>query len=474
MKRKLLLIFFTLTALQGHSQTFQWVKRMIWADGIMTQNPVAVDSIGNVYTSGSYFGSQDLDPGPDTFLLSNGGSGYPEAYLQKLDSNGNFLWAGRMGGYDIREEPKAITVDRQGNIFSAGRFKGVYGIADFDPEPDTCAVNHPGSDFSIYLSKLDPDGHCVFAGSIEPTYDSSPFGVTSDDGGNLYMCGEFTGQADFDPGAGVITMTSPTFSFTDAFIVKMDPLGNAAWAKRLGGPGNDAATSIAVDDSGNVYVTGYFTRTVDFDPGPGTLNITAVDDSDIFVCKLNTAGDLVWARTMGGMYYDVGYSVAVDGEGNVYTTGYFQMTVDFDPGPDSMNLVSTGRSVYVQKMNSSGELRWAKMLGGGNGEAHSLALNGAGEMAVVGYFSLAGDFDPGPGVATLTPVASSDVFFAQLDTAGNFVWAKSIGELVVRIGHHYRGKRKFHLYSRKLLRNRRLRRRPWSDHDDRSFRILPG
>ena len=117
---------------------------------------------------------------------------------------------------------------------------------------------------------------------------------------------------------------------------------NVAWAKGMGGPGGDQGRSVAVDATGNVYTTGYFQGTVDFDPNAGVLNLTSAGAGDIFVSKLDATGNLVWAKAMGGSTDDTGYCIAVDGVGNVYTTGYFSGTVDFDPNAGVLNLTSVG------------------------------------------------------------------------------------------------------------------------------------
>jgi hypothetical protein len=95
------------------------------------------------------------------------------------------------------------------------------------------------------------------------------------------------------------------------------------WAKNLGGVSSDIAYSVTVDASGNVYTTGYFQGTSDFDPGSGTANLTAVGGQDIFVSKFDASGNFVWAKSMGGTSDEIGYYITVDASGNVYTTGYF-------------------------------------------------------------------------------------------------------------------------------------------------------
>jgi hypothetical protein len=101
---------------------------------------------------------------------------------------------------------------------------------------------------------------------------------------------------------------------------------NWLWAKSMGGTGNDYGYSIALDASGNVYTTGSFFGSVDFDPGIGTFNLTSAGSSDIFICKLNSSGNFVWVKSMGGTSGDWGRSIFIDISGNVLSTGYFNGT----------------------------------------------------------------------------------------------------------------------------------------------------
>ena len=175
--------------------------------------------------------------------------------------------------------------------------------------------------------------------------------VTSDAQGNVYSTGYFLGTVDFDPGVGVYPMSSN--GQQDIFISKLDGNGNFVWAKHIGGAGNDMCNAITLDMAGNIYLTGFFRNTVDFNPGAGTayLNTYASASQDIFICKLDTSGNFLWAKSFGGSgYYDsignmypavsVAYGIQTDELGYVYCAGSFLGSIDFNPDAGINNLVS--------------------------------------------------------------------------------------------------------------------------------------
>jgi hypothetical protein len=144
---------------------------------------------------------------------------------------------------------------------------------------------------------------------------------------------------------------------------------NFAWAKSFGSATYDEGWSIANDASGNVYTTGRFTSTVDFDPSPSTFTLAAVGQQDIFITKFDPSGNFVWAKSIGGNADDRGYSINIDNSGNILVTGIFVGLVDFDPSPATFTLNSFGgtqEDVFILKLNSSGNFVWAKQVGGNN------------------------------------------------------------------------------------------------------------
>ena len=390
---------------------------------------IAVDSSGNVYTTGSFSGTVDFDPGAGEANLASAGGN--DIFVSKLDSSGNFVWAKGLGGTS-GDDGFGIAVDSSGNVYTTGSF---FGTADFDPAAETTnPISSTGIERNIFVSKLDSDGNFVWAKGFGGASADVGRVIAVDSLGNVYTTGYFNGTVDFDPGAGEANLASA--GGFDGFVSKLNSSGNFVWAKGLGGISTDEGYSIAVDSSGNVYTTGYFRDTADFDPGAGVAALTSASAgvNEIFISKLDSSGNFVWAKGLGGTAADVGRSIAVDSSGNVYTTGYFIGTADFDPGVGVANLTSasgsggTDRDVFVSKLDSSGNFVWAKGLGGtAADESNSIAVDSSGNVYTTGSFNGTVDFDPGTGVENLTSAGGSDGFISKLDSSGNFVWAKRLG-----------------------------------------------
>ncbi len=330
----------------------------------------------------------------------------------------SFQWAKQLGGADY-DEGTSIVLDAAGNIYTTGGFEGT---ADFDPGPGTFNLTAVGG-ANVFVTKMDPSGNLLWAKQMGG---ASAYGlsIAVDPLGNVYTTGHFFNTVDFDPGAGTTLYTSA--GFYDVFVSKLDASGNFVWARQIGGTGQDYSNSICLDASGNVIITGSFSATVDFDPGAGTLNLTSAGSADIFICKLNASGSFVWANRMGGNFFDQSKSNVVDPAGNIYTTGYFSGTVDFDPGAGVFNLTGTGSEVFVSKLDATGNFVWAVKMGGNSADVgNSIALDGMGNVYTTGYFEGTADFDPGPGVFNLTGSGSWDCFISKLDASGNLVWARA-------------------------------------------------
>jgi hypothetical protein len=262
----------------------------------------------------------------------------------------------------------------------------------------------------------------------------TPRATVVDASGNVISTGLFKNTIDFDPGGGVSTLTSVNNPSTannqnDIFISKVDVNGNFVWAKQLAGIDLKDATAVGVDAAGNVYTTGFFYGTVDFDPGVGVSNLTSKGYNDIFISKLDASGNFVWAKQMGSLYGDNGYAITVDSAGNVFTTGSFSDTCDFDPNAGVSNMTAFVENIFISKLDTNGNFVWAKSMGGiAYNRGKAITLDATGNVYVGGTFGGTTDFDPNAGVANLTSVGSfggyEDMFILKLDLNGSYVWAK--------------------------------------------------
>lgn len=401
----------------GQNVKFDWVKKMgaqFYDQGIA----VATDNSGHVYTMGNFQGTSDFDPGAGTASLTS--TGFSDIYIQKLDTSGNFVWVKQLGGanwdYGI-----SMNLDASGNILLTGRFQGT---SDFDPGTGVANLTSNGS-YDIFVVKLDSSGSFQWAKQMGGTSDDVGTDVKADLSGNIYTTGRFRLSVDFDPSAGVDNIT--TNGSDDIFIQKLGPNGNYIWTKKIGGGNYDAGNSLEIDKNGNILTTGVFQSIVDFDPGAGTHNLTSggTTSQDVFILKLDSTGSFVWARAFGNNGGDRGIAIETDTTGNVYTTGLFSGTVDFDPGTSISNLTSVGNHDYfIQKLDTGGNFLWAGNIGG---DVYSLITDISGNVYLTGKFSGTADFNPGTGTTNLTSVGYDDIFIEKLSTNGNFLWVKRIG-----------------------------------------------
>lgn len=402
-----------------------------WADPLIgtlssTVNDIVLDASGNTYTIGNFDGTVDFDPGPGILNIATHGA--TDAYIVKIDPTDNLVWARTIGGVNA-DNGSAITTDAQGNIYAVGNF---IGTVDFDPGPGVFTMNAAVQD--LFVLKLDNTGSFVWVrqiGGANTAYIQSE-SVALDGSGNIYLAGDFDGTVDFDPGAGVTNLTG-----TDMFVCKLDPLGALVWTKQFGttAPHVQKANALALDAAGNLYTTGYFGVTVDFNPGPAVFNLTPVGAEDVFVCKLDNAGNFVTAFQVGGPLGEDSRSIAVDGLGNSYITGFSNGIADFDPSSGVFNLVSAGTSTFVAKYNTAGSLIWAKLYDGASFSVGSaIALDAQGYVYTTGVFGGTFDFDPGVGIYNLTATGIQSGFIAKLDPVGNFAWAKALNSSQIALG----------------------------------------
>ncbi|NOQ72934.1 MAG: hypothetical protein GQ574_13075 [Crocinitomix sp.] len=383
---------------------------------------VTTDGDGNIYSVGKFSGVGDFDPEIGGFILTSAGNA--DLFIQKVDPDGNLLWAHNIGGPYLEDLPR-VEVDQEGNVYFIGDFRETF---DFDPGPGVFNMESHGS-IDIFIQKLDSDGNFIWAkqiGGIEQDYVGD---LRFDNTGNLYITGGFRVEVDFNPGPGEHFISSN--GWYDVFLLKLTVDGNFVWAHGMGGVEPDFGTSLTIDTDGNPIIGGFFLGEIDLDPGPEVSSFTPVGYSDAFVEKFSPEGIMHWVKRIGGFHEDRVFGVTSDLDGNIYSTGFFNVEVDFDPGPEYYYLESVGLAdCFIQKLDADGEFVWAERYGSnGSDYAETISIDTSENIYSAGYFNSGDDlFDIDPTIDTLyvTGGIGNTSFIQKLDKDGGFVWGSSI------------------------------------------------
>jgi hypothetical protein len=319
----------------------------------------------------------------------------------------SFSWAKQLSNVT---SVHSICTDLQGNVLLGGTFEG--GM-DCDPGPGIFNITSGLNIYGTFLVKLNSAGSFIWGKNAGLAFGGSGGAMTMDPAGNSYIAGGLTINVN-----------------------KSDTAGNTIWAHTIAGAtvnDNGEISAISYDPAGFILLTGIFYGTIDFDPGPGTFNMSCQlgGTPNMFILKLDTAGNFVWARQLTGQTTAVrARGITVDAFGNVYSTGQFNDTVDFDPGPATYQLAGSSPSngaldMYISSLDNAGNFRWATRVGttaddGGN----AIVINSAGMLYIPGF--------------RFSPVAPYNwMLIVKADTMGNIVWNKTIagiGGAAVAIG----------------------------------------
>ena len=287
----------------------------------------------------------------------------------------------------------------------------------------------------IYVKSFSQNSSIEWAGKIGGNYNDGLLDLHIDSSGNLLTTGYFQVNADLDFGTGGYTLTG--VSGFDAFVAKYNNDGNILWGVKFAGTLDSFGFRINSDSQGNVYSAGKFFNTIDFNPGPGVYNLTATVGpyaiSDIYISKLDSNGNFVYAKKIGGLGVKDISDLKVDDLGNTYITGYFNKQTFFS---DSVSLIpfvgqDTIYDTFIAKYDTDGNLIWVKQIGSGSilQRSESLAIDSLGNLLVLGTFHEVTDFNP-DSIEThiLSPhlQGATDIYILKLDSSGNFIWVKNI------------------------------------------------
>lgn len=395
MKKICFLIVSNLICICLHAQNFQWAKRA----GLYAFDAgygVGTDNAGNVYIAGRFEMNANFG---GTYVKCVGGH---DIYIAKYSSSGAFKWV-RTAGSTSGDYAWAMAVDGAGNSYITGEMEQTTRFG-------SVALKSRGSN-DVFVAKYDTNGNLKWAKNLGGGGGSDRGKGISISGGSIYITGAFQG-GNF---SGVYL---PTSGSTDIFVAKMTTDGAFQWIKKAGGKGGDEGHAISNDQSGNVYVTGYFTGTANFS---GT-SITSKGSSDIFIAKYSPSGSLIWVKKAGGSANDAGNGIKVDNSGRVFITGGFRNTSAFG----SIILKSSGGNsdIFIACYNSSGTAVWAKKAGGwSNDTGKGIAVGGNSSVFITGNYGNSATF----GSKTITGSDATEIFVASYDASGNFRWVLKAG-----------------------------------------------
>lgn len=426
--------------------SIQWAARLGDSSGGTCRGySTATDSTGNVYVTGVYnFQITIYNASGTSFgTLANNGS-TNDVFIIKYNTNGAVQWATRIagGGGDIGY---SIAVDSSANVYVTGYYDSapatVYSVGD------VVFRTLGGGSGDVFIVKYNTSGTAQWSAILSSSAAADyGYGIQVDSSGNVYVTG-YAGatltifNANGSGTFGTLSQIGSNF----AFIVKYNTSGTCQWAARIvgtGGSGNIYGQALTVDTSGNVYLTGYYTGTVNIYSGGGVLFGTTLANSsadlyyDTYVIKYDTSGNVSWAtRITGTSGNKFGYGIGVDTSGNVYAVGTYargSITIYNVGGGTFGTLTNAGfNDAFIIKYNSTGTVQWATRIVGTSDEgALGIAVDTSANIYITGYYfsNPATIYNVGGTTfGTLTNIGSRDAYVVKYNTGGTAQWSSRIG-----------------------------------------------
>ncbi len=441
----------------SYSDVFIWKLNasgaLVWAKKIGGSTAhedawhIMLDSEGGIYVAGRFRGTVNFNPagtpasnmtGPTAGIAWNG-------FVLKLNSNGEFAWARQIPS-SAMSQARALAIDHNDNIYVTGFF-----IVTAYLNPGGAGGSITASTSNTYILKLRKNNDFMWVKTFTSAGENMAHHLALDAQANVYTTGHFRDATNFNPGTGTPFNMTPAGA-RDFYISKLDSNGNFGWAKQFKGanattpyngiwtPGVEQSPRIVADSAGNVYYTNHFVGTMDLNPGTANYSLTATGAGrDIFIVKLNTSGDFVWARktvdALGGLAES--NAISVDRYGNIFSTGYFGTgAANFDPG-GTFQLTSKGSfDIFLSKLDASGNFVSAAQMGGANWDEANHVLVQDTSLYLTGRFWDRADFDPHPVDSFMLNISGTqyNIFTVKLTdkclktateqhtTCGSFTW----------------------------------------------------
>lgn len=420
------LLFLIFIAPQVDAQTtFQWARQFS-GTGAVEAAGIAIDPNGYIYLVGNFRQVNDFDPGPGTVNLTPVSAFYTDVFITKLDPSGNLVWAKSFGG-TFDDAAVSVAVDDSGNVVIGGVF---FGTCDFNPSAATYNLTSTSNTNDAFIAKYDSSGNYKWARRLGNTgANESVKSIVIASNYDVIFGGELSGTIDFDPTAATANVASS--GGNDAYVARYTSLGTYVWAKKAGGSSAEVLNAVKLCANGDVLFTGSFNGTVDFDPSALTANLVSAGPANAFVARWSSSGTYVWAKSVAGFDAGAGTGLGEDNSGNIYISGNFVGTADFDPSGSTAYFTSAGSTdQFIWKLSSTGTYVFNKIIGSTLGDnISSMHVTPAGFITTTGGFSGTIDFDPNAGTNNLVSAGSGDIFIARYNNVGNLVFAYRIGDV---------------------------------------------
>lgn len=419
----LLAALFSIATLSAEAPAFRWAKRFGGED-FENGSSIVVDKLGYSYVTGyfqgeAYFGEHTLQ-----------GKGEADIFIAKVDRVGGVVWVRQIGGA-ADDYARSVALDGENNVYITGSFQSQK--IDFGDGK----IIERSSDSEIFVAKFNPENKLVWVRTAGSGPGGSGNDLALDLEGNVYVAGYFQGMGVF----GDLTLENN--GYVDIFVARYDYAGNLVWVRQMGGPSDDIASSIAVDEQGSIFVAGAFSETMQLS---AKVKLSSEGLFDAFLIKLDSEGRTAWAVSEGGYMNDVAYDLALDPAGNIIVTGGYAGSESFGSefrmhaayrNPrrrytrayfGGKRLTSQGGSdVFIGKYNPAGKLVWVQSIGGNKAGApeagFGVAVDARGHAHVTGSFAGRVMF----GNNTLISRGIGDVFVTELDREGRVLWARQAG-----------------------------------------------
>ena len=360
---------------------------------------INVDANGNYIIAGTFRDSANFDiNNSSSFIQATGASNLGDGFIAKYNSNMNLIWVKVIPATNVIT-PRKIEIDNQNNII----LSGVYGnTIDIDPSNavyNLSTYNTGNSSNDVFLAKYDGNGNFIWGKSLGSTLVDNLGGIGVDDSNNIYIGVSFAGSTAF-----IDSSVSFTGISTNAMcIVKFLPNGQLSYYKPIttaGSPSYVKINALKVSSLGEVYFTGVIAGNAYFQ-NPSIQVVAGTGSGCDFLAKLNTVGDCEWAYCAVSDV-SVGYSLDMDNQSNIYLSGTFIDSKDFDYKAGTVLIYSnpsTSNNLYIASYDATGTYRWAYRIPTTGNPLIKVFDNG--KVWMQGDYNSNADFDPGTGVNNL-------------------------------------------------------------------------